>query len=46
MGVCVWFGASIMQRMSDLSLAWHWHGFWCMYIGVAILVLFVLVVGC
>ena len=28
MGVCVWFGASIMQRMSGLCLAWHWHGFW------------------
>ena len=24
-GVCVWFGAPIMQRMSGLSLAWHWQ---------------------
>jgi hypothetical protein len=28
MGICVWFGAPIMHRMSGLSLAWHWHGFW------------------
>ena len=28
MGVCAWFGAPIMHRMSGLSLAWHWHGFW------------------
>jgi hypothetical protein len=27
-GTCVWFGAPIMHRMSSLSLAWHWHGFW------------------
>ena len=25
MGVCVWFGAPIMHRMSDFSLARHWH---------------------
>ena len=24
-GVCVWFKAPIMQRMSGLSLAWHWQ---------------------
>jgi len=24
-GIGVWFGAPIMQRMSGLSLAWHWH---------------------
>ena len=23
--VCVWFGDPIMQRMSGLSLAWHWQ---------------------
>ena len=23
-GVCVWFGAPIMQRTFGLSLAWHW----------------------
>ena len=28
MGGCVWFGASIIHRMSRLSLASHWHGFW------------------
>ena len=27
-GCLVWFGAPVMQRMSGLSLAWHWHGFW------------------
>ena len=24
-GVCVWFGAPIMHKMSGLNLAWHWH---------------------
>ena len=24
-GMEVWIGAPIMQRMSGLSLAWHWH---------------------
>ena len=24
-GVEVWIGAPIIQRMSGLSLAWHWH---------------------
>ena len=24
-GVGAWFGAPSMQRMSGLSLAWHWH---------------------
>ena len=24
-GVCIWFGAPIMHRMSGLYLAWHWH---------------------
>ncbi len=24
-GMGVWIGAPIMQRMSVLSLAWHWH---------------------
>ena len=24
-GVCVWFGAPIMHKMSNLNLAWHWH---------------------
>ena len=28
MGRIVWFGAPIMQRMSGLSLAGHWHGIW------------------
>ena len=28
MGVCVWFGAPILQRMYGLSLARHWHSFW------------------
>ena len=27
-GVCVWFGAPIMHRMSGLRLAWHWLGVW------------------
>ena len=27
-GSCVWVGALIMHKMSGLSLAWHWHGFW------------------
>jgi hypothetical protein len=25
MGVCMLFGAPIMQIMSSLSLAWHWQ---------------------
>ena len=25
MGVCVWFGAPNMHRISGLNLAWHWH---------------------
>ena len=25
-GVCVWFGDPIMQRMFGLSLAWHLAG--------------------
>ena len=24
-GMEIWFGAPIMQRMSGLSPAWHWH---------------------
>ena len=24
-GVCIWFGAPIMHRMSGLSFAWHLH---------------------
>ena len=24
-GMGVWIGAPIMQRMSGLSLGWHWH---------------------
>ena len=24
-GICVWFGAPILHRMSGLNLAWHWH---------------------
>ena len=24
-GMMVWVGAPIMQRMSGLSLVWHWH---------------------
>jgi hypothetical protein len=24
-GICVWFGAPIMQNMSGHKLAWHWH---------------------
>ena len=24
-GVCVWFGALIILRISGLSLAWHWQ---------------------
>ena len=23
-GVCIWFRAPIMHRMSGLNLAWHW----------------------
>ena len=46
MGVCVWFGAPMMQRMSGLSLACTGTILGGMYIGVAIMVLFVLVVGC
>ena len=25
-GVCVWFEAPIIHRISGLSLAWHWQG--------------------
>ena len=25
MGVCIWFGAPNMHRMSNFNLAWHWH---------------------
>ena len=25
MGVCIWFGAPILHRISGLNLAWHWH---------------------
>jgi hypothetical protein len=25
-GVCLWFGALTMHRMSCLSFSWHWHG--------------------
>ena len=28
MGSRVWFGASIMHRISGFSLVGHWHGFW------------------
>ena len=31
----VWFGAPSMHRMSGLSLAWHWHVFVGMCIGVS-----------
>ena len=24
-GVCVWFGAPNIQKISYLNLAWHWH---------------------
>ena len=24
-GICIWFGAPIMYRMSSLNLSWHWH---------------------
>ena len=25
-GICVWFGAPIIHKISGLSLAWHWQG--------------------
>ena len=24
-GVCIWFGAPILHRISGLNFAWHWH---------------------
>ena len=30
-GVCVWFGAPIMHKISGLSLSWHWHVF-CVHV--------------